>query len=59
MRHVTVELLRNTLFVMWFLIVIIKMTAFMIVGIELNIIVVMALIPVASIGHITGLKAHE
>jgi len=31
----------------------------MIVGIELNIIVVMALIPVASIGHITGLKAHE
>ena len=59
MRHVTAEFLRNTLFVLWFIIVIIKMTAFVVVGIELNLIVALILIPVASIGHIIGLKLHE
>lgn len=59
MRHVTAEFLRNTLFVLWFSIVIIKMTAFIVVGIELNLITAITLIPVATIGHIIGLKAHD
>ena len=59
MRHVTAALLRNTLFVLWFTIVIIKMTAFYVVGIELNFLSALLLIPVATIGHIIGLKAHE
>jgi len=59
MRNVNARLLRNTLFVLWFIIVIIKMTAFVIVGIELNILVALALLPAGAIGHIMGLKAHE
>jgi len=59
MRNVTSNLLRNTLFVLWFFIVVIKMSAFVVVGIELNIMVALALIPVATIGHIAGLKAHD
>ncbi len=59
MRHVKAELLRNTLFVLWFSIVIIKMSAFVVVGIELNFFVALLLIPVAAIGHVMGLKAHD
>lgn len=59
MRHVNAALLRNTLFVLWFLIVIIKMSTFVVVGIELNFWVACLLIPVAAIGHVLGLKAHD
>ena len=59
MRHVSAELLRNTLFVLWFTIVTIKMTALYVVGIKLNFLSALVLIPVATIGHITGLKAHD
>ena len=59
MRNVSAELLRNTLFVLWFLIVSIKMTAFVMIGIQLNWIAALALIPVAAIGHVIGLKAHH
>ena len=59
MRHVSAELLRNTLFVLWVTIVIIKMTAFVIVGIDLNLVIALILIPVAAIGHVIGLKAHN
>jgi len=58
-RNVTPVLLRNTLFVLWFIIVVIKMTAFVVVGIELNLWVALALLPVAAIGHFMGLKAHN
>jgi len=59
MRNVSTSMLRNTLFVLWFLIVIIKMSTFIVVGIDLNIIDALALIPIATIGHIAGLKAHD
>ena len=58
MRNVKAKLLRNTLFVLWFIIVIIKMSAFVLVGIELNIFVALGLLPAGAIGHIIGLKAH-
>ncbi|VAW66039.1 putative membrane protein [hydrothermal vent metagenome] len=58
-RNVTPALLRNTLFVLWFIIVVIKMSAFVVVGIELNLWVALALLPVAGIGHFMGLKAHH
>jgi len=51
--------LRNTLFVLWFILVTIKMTAFASLGVNLNIPVAMALLPVAAIGHIIGLKTHD
>lgn len=59
MRNVSAALLRNTLFVLWFLIVTIKMTAFVVLGIELNLLAALSLIPVAAIGHYIGLRAHN
>lgn len=59
MRNVSREQLRNTLFVLWFTLVTIKMSAFTALGIPLHIVSALALIPVAAIGHVVGLKAHD
>jgi len=59
MRNVSAALLRNTLFVLWFIIVSIKMTAFVALGIKLNFMSALVLLPVAAIGHVAGLKAHH
>lgn len=59
MRHVPREQLRNTLFVLWFGLVSIKMSAFAILNVELYFFTALLLIPVAAIGHYLGLKAHE
>jgi len=47
------------LFVLWFIIVSIKMTAFVVLDIELNWMAAAVLIPIAAIGHVIGLKTHE
>lgn len=59
MRNVSHEQLRNTLFVLWFTLVTIKMAAFAALGVELQTWSALLLIPVAAIGHIIGLKTHE
>lgn len=59
MRNVNINLLRNTLFVLWFIIVTIKMSAFLLVGVELNFIAALLLLPFGAIGHFMGLKAHD
>ncbi len=59
MRNVEAAKLRNTLFVLWFIIVTIKMTAFAALNIPLNWLAAMVLIPIATIGHIIGLKTHH
>jgi len=59
MRNVNRERLRNTLFVLWFTIVTIKMTTFMALSVNLHFIEALSLIPVAAIGHFVGLKAHH
>lgn len=59
MRNVSREQLRNTLFVLWFTLVTIKMSAFAALGINLHFLMALALIPVAAIGHVVGLKAHD
>jgi uncharacterized membrane protein YfcA len=59
MRNVSKEQLRNTLFVLWFTLVTIKMTAFAALGINLHFLTALALLPVAAIGHVAGLKTHE
>lgn len=58
MRNVARDQLRNTLFVLWFILVTIKMTAFAALGVELHLFTALLLLPVAAIGHIGGLKAH-
>ncbi|HEY9199108.1 MAG TPA: TSUP family transporter [Gammaproteobacteria bacterium] len=59
MRHVAKEQLRNTLFVLWFILVAIKMSTFAALGVELNLLTALMLLPVAAIGHVLGLKAHD
>ena len=58
-RNVIQAQLRNTLFVLWFILVSIKMTTFAALGVELNFLTAVILLPVAAIGHIAGLKMHD
>ena len=58
-RHVPLARLRNTLFVLWFILVTIKMTAFVVVGVDLRLVTALSLLPVAALGHIAGLRTHE
>ncbi len=58
-RNVIQSQLRNTLFVLWFILVSIKMTTFAALGVELNILTAIVLLPVAAVGHFIGLKAHD
>ncbi|MDG2354347.1 MAG: TSUP family transporter [Gammaproteobacteria bacterium] len=59
MRHVAKEYLRNTLFVLWFILVSIKMVTFVIMNVDIDWEFSLLLIPVATIGHVLGIKAHQ
>lgn len=59
MRNVSKEQLRDTLFVLWFILVSIKMTTFIALSVDLHFPAALMLIPVAAIGHMLGLKAHD
>lgn len=59
MRNVAAEQLRNTLFVLWFVLVTIKMTTFKILGVDIHLLTAIYLLPVAAIGHVIGIKTHE
>jgi uncharacterized membrane protein YfcA len=58
-RNVAAAQLRNTLFVLWFILVTIKMSTFAALGVNLQWQSALLLLPVAAIGHVVGLKAHE
>ncbi len=57
--HVAKHQLRDTLFVLWFILVVIKMTAFIIAGVDLQLIHHLWLLPCATVGHLIGLRFHE
>ena len=59
MNHIDLKKLRNTLFVLWFFLVSIKMAAFMAVGVNIDWRFSLMLIPVAALGHFIGLRVHE
>jgi uncharacterized membrane protein YfcA len=59
MRNVARNQLRNTLFVLWFVLVSIKMATFLALKVPLHIASALLLLPGASIGHLLGLKAHD
>ena len=59
MRNVAADQLRNTLFVLWFILVFIKMSTFKALGVDIHLLTAIYLLPVAAIGHIIGLKTHE
>lgn len=58
-QHVKKHQLRDTLFVMWFILVSIKMSTFALFSIDLQFLSAFLLIPAAWIGHLIGLKAHD
>ena len=58
-RNVVQSQLRNTLFVLWFILVTIKMTTFAALGVDLNFLTAIVLLPVAAVGHFLGLKTHD
>ena len=57
--HVAAHQLRDTLFTLWFILVAIKMVAFIWAGIDLQLLHALILLPCAGIGHVLGLKIHE
>jgi len=59
MRNVSKHQLRDTLFVLWFILVSIKMTTFVVLSVNLHFLTSLTLLPIAAIGHVLGLKAHN
>lgn len=59
MRRVRREQLRDTLFVLWFVLVGMKMSTFVALGVELHFTTALLLLPVAAIGHVIGLRVHD
>lgn len=57
--HVAKHQLRDTLFVLWFMLVLIKMTAYVIAGVDLQLKAHLWLLPCATLGHFIGLRFHE
>ncbi|NMT64483.1 TSUP family transporter [Marinobacter orientalis] len=58
-QHLPRERLRDTLFALWFILVAIKMAAFIWVGVDLQLIHHLWLLPCAAVGHVTGLYVHD
>ena len=59
MRNVAAEQLRNTLFVLWFILVAIKMSTFKALGVDIHILSAIYLLPIAAVGHYVGPKTHD
>lgn len=59
MRNVARDQLRDTLFVLWFILVSIKMSTFIALGVDLQLATAIALLPAAAVGHVLGLRAHD
>lgn len=59
MRNISFQQLRNTMFVLWFVLVTIKMSTFVVLNVPLNLLTAAMLLPIAAIGHVIGLKTHD
>lgn len=57
--HVAKHQLRDTLFALWFILVCIKMSSFLIAGVELQLIHQLWLFPCAMVGHVIGVRFHQ
>ena len=57
-RHVELSRLRDTLFVLWIILVLIKMSTFVIFEIDMQFKYMIYLLPFVTVGHLVGLKAH-
>jgi hypothetical protein len=59
MRHIESHQFRSTLFVIWFILVGIKMIGFNLAGVDLQFTNALLLLPFAAVGHVIGLKTHQ
>jgi uncharacterized protein len=57
--HVKKEQLRDTLFALWFILVSIKVAAFIYLNVDFQLVHQLWLLPCAAIGHLLGLKFHR
>lgn len=57
--HVAKHQLRDTLFVLWFILVLIKCAAFLWAGVDFQLIHHFWLLPCATLGHFVGLRFHK
>ena len=51
--------LRDTLFLLWFVLVSIKIATLYAFGVDLQVASAIVLVPIAGLGHFVGLKAHD
>ena len=58
-RKMTLSAYRDTLFVLWFILVVIKMLAFAVAGVDLQWQWSLALLLPTACGHWVGLKFHQ
>ncbi|HIO92459.1 MAG TPA: sulfite exporter TauE/SafE family protein [Leucothrix mucor] len=59
MRYVEKSQLRETLFILWIILVTFKMSTFVIYDVDLNWQAALWLLPFVAIGHVLGLKAYD
>lgn len=58
-QHVAKAKLRDTLFALWFILVLIKLVAFILAGVDLQLVHHLWLLPCAAVGHVIGLWMHQ
>ncbi|MBJ6137107.1 TSUP family transporter [Marinobacter litoralis] len=58
-QHLPKEKLRDTLFALWFILVMIKLGAFVWAGVDLQLEHHIWLLPAAAVGHVIGLYVHD
>lgn len=58
-QHLPKHRLRDTLFALWFILVFIKLAAFIWAGVDLQLVHHLWLLPCAALGHVVGLKVHQ
>lgn len=59
LREIARNSLRDTLFVLWFLLVSIKLATLVWFGIDLQAGSMLLLVPVTAVGHVVGMKIHD
>ena len=52
------EQVRDTLFALWFILVSVKLVAFLLAGVDLQLEQHLWLLPCAAVGHVIGLRFH-
>ena len=59
MRHIKPHEFRNTLFVIWWILVSIKLAAFIVAGVDIQLFNALWLLPFAGLGHLIGHYFHQ